>query len=221
MKRLWVFLNLIILYPSLWLSRLHLLRSDEALKLDLLRVWSGTFLRMMRLKPSLYNQNHIPLEDGYVFIVEHKSSLDLLALAQVLPLDFALIQDARDPIFLIKPILATLKPLRVDTHTVDFTSNDDTLNTQLRAHKNLLLFSTTLSQKELNPSFFSWIKAQGLTLIPISNDLKRDVYQWRLQDWGFHVGLPIHQEEHESLSSEALQRQVHDAFKSSALVELV
>lgn len=215
MKRLWIALNMVILYPSLWLSRLHLMRADVGLKLDLVRVWSSTFLRMMKLKPVLENQNHIPLEDGYVFLVEHKSNLDLLAIAQVLPVDFTLVMDANDSIFLIKPVLASLKPLTIDTITSDFTQLNEVLMMQLSVSKNLILFNSNLARRPLSPSFFNWIKNQGLTLIPISNDCPHKVYQWRPQHWSMTVHLPVPKEEYESLTLEAFQNLIQQAFDAS------
>jgi len=216
MKRLWIALNLLILYPSLWLSRAHVVRSDVALKLDLVWVWSSAFLRMMKLKPLLENQNYIPLEDGYVFILDHKSAFDALALAQVLPLDFTFVLDVRDPIFLIRPILSSLKPLNVDTHVVDFTHLSDVLETQLKHHKNLVIFNAKLTQQKLNSSFFTWIKTQGLTLIPISNTSPPNLYAWRTQNWRLQVQLPIPKDEYEGLSDDALQDLVQHALVSSA-----
>ena len=202
MKRIRVFLQMIIYYPSLWLSKLHTLSGDAALRLDLLRVWSATLLKMMKIEPRLIHPNHIPLEDGYVFLVQHQHALDLLALAQILPIDFGLILDSKDPIRWVASLVADTKPLKLALDKVDFLNLGEELNQSLIDQKNLIVFHQNLKGKNLHESFFTWLKSTKRTVIPITQDPIQKIWINRKQTWNFAVQLPMYDEEYADLSVE-------------------
>ncbi len=206
-------LKLLIYIPSLWLSRLHILKADFEMRLDLLRVWSSTLLKMTKTNVKLIHKNHIPLENGYVFLVNHTSAYDVMVLAEVFPVNFGLILDKKDTIRWIRPLINALKPLKVNYDSYAFVEETTTLTTYLKDRQNLLVFNQTLSHKPLHTSFYAWLKQQKLTVIPVRITNSDRIIKSSPATVNVEIALPLYYDEYQTMSDEQFKDELNTSLQ--------
>jgi len=215
MRYIVITLKLLIYIPSLWLSRLHILKADFEMRLDLVRVWSSTLLKMIKTKVQLIHKNHIPLEDGYVFLVNHTSAYDVMMLTDVFPVNFGLILDKNDSIRWINPLISALKPMKIDYESFAFDDADELCLAYLKAHQNIILFNQSLSGKTLNLSFYTWLKAHRLTVIPVRVHGAERILKSKQSVVRIDIALPLYFDEYQMMSPEQFKAELSSTLQAT------
>ena len=108
-------------YPVIFFTSLHVIRSSYGLKYALFQIWSRWLLKSSKSKVNMINPELIPLENDYVFVSSHGSNFDPLILASVLPVETHFILKDKERLPFVNVYSKRLKIQRIfpDRHDLD------------------------------------------------------------------------------------------------------
>ncbi len=218
MQALFLFIIMIFVYPVIFFSSLHLFKSTYDLKYTLFQIWARFMLKRAKAKIECERCDLIPLENDYVFIANHVNSFDTYVLAQALPVRTHFIFDKSARVPYLKVYLKRLKSLFVDYSNVDFKDYLSQLEDDLN-ESSMTVFNASLKQTPLPLSFYELAKNQKWTLICVT--LKNSKNLLRIGKYHTvkaEISVPLYFEEYESLSCEAIQKQINERLIETSKV---
>lgn len=117
MKRFFIFIKMIFVYPTMFFSRLHSRHLDLADKHQISKIWANFIIRNAAVHLEVKNTNLIPLEDGYTFISKHGDKYDGLVILASQPLIFSFFIDLKERLPYMTAFLDLLESIRFNLET--------------------------------------------------------------------------------------------------------
>lgn len=213
MQSLFLFIIMIFVYPVILFTSLHVIKGTYELKYTLFQIWSNFMLKRASSKVECKNSDLIPLENDYVFVVNHENKLDICLLTSALPVRTHFICDKTEKVPYLNVYLKRLKSIFVSYKNVDFSAYlsqfEDGLN-----ESSLTIFLNTLSNEPLPSNFYTLAKQQKWTLIPVSiknsaNLLKKGKYH-KVE---VEIKVPLYFEEYGNNDIEVIQKLINERLK--------
>jgi len=192
---------MLFVYPPIFFSALSVRKSDFALKYASFRMWTDSYLKLLGVTTELIHSNLIPLEDGFLFVVSHESTIDSLVLADTLPVKTNFLLDQKESVPYMNIWFKHLQTIRFDRTMTVFKPLFEAFNQSMNDCDNLCVFKNSLNGVELPSSFLELAYQSEKTLIPV----KIKGSQEALVKGGSHrviveIGLPLHFEEYGTTS---------------------
>lgn len=210
MKHLFLWIKMIIYYPSFKLSLLHVRKDDIELNQYTAKVIATILLRLIKVKAEMTHKNHIPLEDGHVFIARYSNDYEAtLVLAQI-PVDVSFVFGLKTRLPYMKTWFKRIQSQFVDLAKYSFVLQDDQLNQLIRSAKNLFVFIND-KQSDINDSFYHYCQAHQKTIIPVVFENSKDIMiKGNSHVVTIDVRLPLHHEEYRDNSIDELKQELQN-----------
>ncbi len=208
MKHLFLWIKMIIYYPSFMLSLLHVRKDDIELNQYTAKVIATILLRLIKVKAEMTHKNHIPLEDGHVFIARSSNDYEAaLVLAQI-PVDISFIFGMETRLPYMKIWFKRIQSQFVDLSNYSFVLHDDHLNQIIRSSKNLFVFINDKGSN-INDSFFHYCQTHQKTIIPVVFENSKNIMiKGNMHAVTIDVRLPLHHEEYRDNSIDELKQEL-------------
>jgi 1-acyl-sn-glycerol-3-phosphate acyltransferase len=208
---------MIIYYPSIRLSALHINKNDFDLNQISAKMWSTIILKFVKVKTEIKHINHIPLEDGFIFLANENNPYDSSILLSIFPINISFVFDKRIKIPFLKSWFKRILTLFIDAN-YDFVKNVDEVENLMIKSGNLLLYVNQLQELNLLSSFIDYAYHTKKTLIPISisgssNIMKKGKYHKVLVD----ICLPLHYEEYQTMTHESCLEEIRERIRLSSI----
>lgn len=202
MKHLILFIKMIIYYPSIKLSALHINRDDFELNQVSSKMWATILLKLIKVKSEIKHVNHIPLEDGFIFLAEEKNNYDSIILLSLFPINISFILDEKSRIPYLRNWFNRIQTMFIKPN-YDFVENVDNVENLMINSGNLIIYTNQLERLNNLKSFIDYAYHTKKTLIPLTlhgteNIMRKGNYHKTVVD----IGLPLHFEEYQTLSKE-------------------
>lgn len=216
MKHIILFIKMIIYYPSIKLSALHIRKDDFELNQMSAKTWAALILKLVKVKSEIRHVNHIPLEDGFIFIAHHNNPYDSLLLLSLFPINISFILDEKTKIPFLSNWFKRILTLRISSN-YDFVKNVDEVENRMIYSGNLIVYSNQLERLNCLNEFIDYAYYTKKTLIPLSLINTRDIMRKR----GYYktlvdIGLPLHYEEYQSMSKEDCIKEIESRINQSS-----
>ena len=208
---------MIIYYPSIRLSALHINKDDFDLNQVSTKMWSTILLKMVKVKSEIRHVNHIPLEDGFIFLAEEKNKYDSIILLSLFPINISFILYFNYKIQFLMNWFKRIKTLFIKSD-YDFVKNVDVVENLMIDSGNLIVYINQLDKLNILNSFIEYAYHTKKTLIPLSlhgtdNIMKKGSYHKTVVD----IGLPLHFEEYQSLSHDECILEIKTRINQSTI----
>ncbi len=201
-----LFIMMIFVYPVVFFSSLHLIKANYDLKYTLFQIWSRFFLKRASAKVECKRSDLIPLENDYVFIVHHESTLDVCALAEALPVRTHFILDKTEKVPYLNNYLKRLKSMRIDYSASNCHIYSEQFENDLN-ESSVTVFVNNLKNQILPIDFYDCAKSQKWTLIPVMiHNSKNLMKKGRHHKIEVEIKVPLYFEEYGKSSTEAIQK---------------
>lgn len=202
MKHILLFIKMIIYYPSIKLSALHINKDDFDLNQISSKMWATIILKLVKIRSEIRHVNHIPLEDGFIFLVEEKNPYDSIILLSLFPINISFILDDQTRIPFLKNWFKRIQTLYIRPN-YDFVDHVDDIENLMINTGNLIVYTNHLEKLNCLNSFIDYAYHTKKTLIPMTlsgteNIMRKGNYYKTVVD----IGLPLHFEEYQSFSKE-------------------
>lgn len=193
---------MLLYYPSIILSALHINRNDFELNQSSAKIWATIVLKLVHVKTDIKHINHIPLEDGFIFMVRESNPYDSIILLSIFPINISFFLNEKSKIPFLKNWFK-----RIDSEFIkpryDFMERIDDVENLMIKSGNLIVYINQLEENDSLLSFIEYAYHTKKTLIPINisgseNIMKKGNYYKTNVD----ICLPLHFEEYQSLSKE-------------------
>lgn len=210
MKHIVLFIKMFIYYPSILLSPLHINRNDFDLNQVTAKMWSSIILKLVNVKTDIKHINHIPLEDGFIFLADERNRYDSIILLSIFPINISFILNKTTKI----PFLQNWFK-RILTHYIepnyDFVDHVDDIENLMIKSGNIIVYLNQLEKLDSLKSFIEYAYHTKKTLIPLSingskNIMKKGKYHKVLVD----ICLPLHYEEYQTMSKDDCLKEIKD-----------
>ena len=216
MKHIILFIKMIIYYPSIKLSALHIRKDDFELNQMSAKTWAALILKLIKVKSEIRHVNHIPLEDGFIFIAHHNNPYDSLLLLSLFPINISFILDEKTKIPFLSNWFKRILTLRISSN-YDFVKNVDEVENRMIYAGNLIVYSNQLERLNCLNEFIDYAYYTKKTLIPLSLINTQDIMRKR----GYYktlvdIGLPLHYEEYQSMSKEDCIKEIESRINQSS-----
>ncbi len=216
MKHIILFIKMIIYYPSIKLSALHIRKDDFELNQMSAKTWAALILKLVKVKSEIRHVNHIPLEDGFIFIAHHNNPYDSLLLLSLFPINISFILDEKTKIPFLSNWFKRILTLRISSN-YDFVKNVDEVENRMIYAGNLIVYSNQLERLNCLNEFIDYAYYTKKTLIPLSLINTQDIMRKR----GYYktlvdIGLPLHYEEYQSMSKENCIKEIESRINQSS-----
>jgi 1-acyl-sn-glycerol-3-phosphate acyltransferase len=217
MKHIILFIKMIIYYPSIQISALHINKNDFELNQVSAKMWSTILLKFVKVKTEIKHINHIPLEDGFIFLAYDNNPYDSIILLSIFPINISFIFDRKIKLPFLRNWFRRIKTLFIDSN-YDFVENVDIIENLMNKSGNLLLYINQLDKLKSLNSFIDYAYHTKKTLIPISingsnNVMKKGKYHKVLVD----ICLPLHYEEYQTMTNELCIEEIKDRISQSTI----
>jgi 1-acyl-sn-glycerol-3-phosphate acyltransferase len=208
---------MIIYYPSIRLSALHINKNDFDLNQTSAKMWSTILLKFVKVKTDIKHINHIPLEDGFIFLATEKNPYDSIILLSIFPINISFIFDKKMRIPFLKSWFKRILTLFIDPN-YDFIENVDIVENLMIKSGNLLVYINQLEELNSLSSFIDYAYHTKKTLIPIAiigsnNVMKKGRYHKVLVD----ICLPLHYEEYQTMTNETCLEEIRDRISQASI----
>lgn len=219
MQKLVLFLKMIFVYPVVFFTSLHAIKSDYSLKFMLFKLWSKFLVKQASAKVTLKHSDLIPLETGYVFVVNHANPLDPCILIEHLPVESHFVFDVTERVPYLNRWLKRLNTLRIDYSQSNFKSIKQEFLSQMD-QSSIILFFNTLKGIELGELFYQFAKDEHLTLIPVR--LENTQYLFKK---GHHhhvtvdIQIPLYFEEYAEMTHDSIHRELKQRLEGKPIHE--
>lgn len=193
---------MIIYYPSIKLSALHINKDDFELNQVSSKMWATILLKLIKVKSDIKHVNHIPLEDGFIFLTEEKNKYDSTILLSLFPINISFILDEKSKLPYLRNWFSRIQTLFIKSN-YDFVENVDVVENLMINSGNLIVYMNQLERLNSLNSFIDYAYHTKKTLIPLTlhgteNIMRKGNYHKTVVD----IGLPLHYEEYQTLSKE-------------------
>lgn len=202
LSKLKIILIMPFVYPVIFFSSLHVLKSNYGLKYALFQIWSRWLLKRAKTRVEIQHAELIPLENDYVFVSSHPSAFDPLILAAVLPVDTHFVLHQKDKFPFIHVYAKRLNIMRM--------SQLNTASNLLKIEKYLSESSVCIFQENQGKTdgleaFYAAAIDKHWTLIPI--DIKNSQGILKIQTYHkvlVEVKTPLYYEEYQGKNADEL-----------------
>lgn len=195
-------------YPVIFFTSLHVIRSSYGLKYALFQIWSRWLLKRSKSKVNIINPELIPLENDYVFVSSHGSNFDPLILASVLPVETHFILKDKERLPFVNVYSKRLKIQKIfpDRHDLDIEVIEQNLS-----QSSVCVFLDNFDDHLGLQTFFKAATEKHWTLIPVLIKNNEGI----LKNKGYHsavveIKTPVYFEEYEGKSSAELASLIND-----------
>lgn len=217
MKHIILFIKMIIYYPSIKLSALHINKDDFELNQVSSKIWATILLKLVKVKADIKHVNHIPLEDGFIFLAEEKNNYDSIILLSSFPINISYILDEKTKIPFIRNWFNRIKTLFIKSD-YDFVENVDIVENLMINSGNLIVYTNQLEKLNSLNSFIDYAYHTKKTLIPLTlhgteNIMRKGKYHKTVVD----IGLPLHYEEYQTLSKDECILEIKTRMSQSTI----
>lgn len=117
MKRFFVLIKMIFVFPTMFFSRLHSRNLQLADKHQISKIWANFVIRNTAVSLDVKNINLIPLEDGYTFVSLHTNKYDGLVILAAQPLIFSFFIDRKERIPYMTAFLDLIESIRFNSNS--------------------------------------------------------------------------------------------------------
>lgn len=206
MQNVRLFLMMIFVYPVIFFTSLHVISANYELKYTLFQIWARFFMKRASAKVECLRADLIPLENDYIFVVNHNNALDALILCAALPVRTHFILEKNEKIPYLNNYLKRLKTIRfensLDESIIETVEND--LN-----ESSITVFTQSIASKPLPISFYELALKQKWTLIPVTIVGSQNV----MKKGKFHnvkvvIKDPLYYEEYEKMNSNEIEESI-------------
>jgi len=210
MKHIVLFIKMFIYYPTILLSPLHINRNDFDLNQVTAKMWSTIILKLVKVKTEILHINHIPLEDGFIFLAEEKNPYDSIILLSIFPINISFILNKTTKIPFLRNWFNRILTLYIESK-YDFVSHVDEVENLMINSGNIIIYLNQLERLESLESFIEYAYHTKKTLIPLSisgskNIMKKGNYHKVKVD----ICLPLHFEEYQTMSKDLCIKEIRD-----------
>jgi hypothetical protein len=217
MKHIILFIKMIIYYPSIKLSALHINKDDFELNQVSSKIWATILLKLVKVKADIKHVNHIPLEDGFIFLADEKNNYDSIILLSLFPINISYILDEKTKIPFIRNWFNRIKTLFIKSD-YDFVENVDIVENLMINSGNLIVYTNQLEKLNSLNSFIDYAYHTKKTLIPLTlhgteNIMRKGKYHKTVVD----IGLPLHYEEYQTLSKDECILEIKTRMSQSTI----
>lgn len=195
-------------YPVIFFTSLHVIRSSYGLKYALFQIWSRWLLKRSKSKVNIIHPELIPLENDYIFVSSHGSNFDPLILASVLPVETHFILNEKERLPFINVYSKRMKIQRIypDRHDLDIEAIEKNLS-----QSSVCVFLEKFDENIGLQAFFQAAIEERWTLIPVSIKNNEGI----LRNSGYHsvvveIKTPVYFEEYQGKSSTMLASLIND-----------
>lgn len=213
MSKVMMWVKLFVFLPAMYFSALHGQKQPFSVRFEMAKTWSSMVLKKAKAKLVVSDAQHIPLQDGMLFVANHQGSLDafmLLAASTVPFTAVSKVEGAKIPVLgawyrCMEVILFDRNDMRDSLRMVKECAE------RLKIGHNILIFpeGTRSYSNKVAPFKAGALKCAMIAKVPvvpvalIDGHLPIDVGRKRVK---VHVvyGLPIHYEEYETMNSQQL-----------------
>lgn len=166
MKRFFLFVKMIFVQPTLFLSRIQVRKLGFDGRFQLARTWAKFIIGNSAVKLDVKNTNLIPLEDGYTFISNHDSKYDGIFLLAGQPLDFSFFVPAKTRLPYLTPYLNLIDSIRYTPESED----DDVLKMShgLKSQHNYHLFLADLKEGDTGTGILDAAYLSKTAIVPVA-----------------------------------------------------
>jgi len=208
---------MLIYYPSIKLSALHVKKEDFELNQISSKMWATILLKLVKVKSEILHVNHIPLEDGFIFLAQEKNPYDSIILLSIFPINISFILSIRTKIPFILNWFKRIQALFIKSD-YDFIENIDEIENLMISSGNLIIYINQLEELNSFNSFMDYAYYTKKTLIPLTlhkteNIMRKGNYHKTIVD----IGLPLHYEEYQSLSKEDCILEIKTRINQSSI----
>lgn len=215
MKHIVLFIKMIIYYPSILLSLLHIRKDDFELNQITSKSWASLLLKLVKVKSEIKHINHIPLEDGFIFLAHETNPYDSILLLSLFPINISFILDETSKIPFLKNWFKRIKTLFIKPN-YNFVENVDEIENLMIDSGNLIVYTNQLKKLNCLDYFIDYAYHTKKTLIPLSikdtqNIMRKGKYHKTLVD----IGLPLHYEEYQSMTKEECILEIENRINQS------
>jgi hypothetical protein len=201
---------MLVYYPSILLSPLHINRNDFDLNQVSAKMWSSIILKLVKVKTEIKHINHIPLEDGFIFLANERNPYDSLILLSIFPINISFILNKTTKIPFLSNWFKRILTLYIEPN-FDFIQHIDDVENRMIDSGNLIVYLNQLEKNNSVNSFMDYAYHTKKTLIPLSisgskNIMKKGSNHTVLVD----ICLPIHYEEYQTLSKDGCLKEIKD-----------
>jgi len=198
MRKSILWLKMWFTYPVIFFTYLHSIRASYIEQQNMLKVWSVILLKMTKTKVEVINSNLIPLEDGYLFISNHRSTYDGLVLINGIPINvgFYLHNSERTPY--LKLFIKLIGSVKYTNETLYETN--DLIKQKLSQKLNIATFINTLDQKRVDSQILASCYQNQNAIIPIVIRNSRNMVKKAYTKVELVFCTPLHYEEYGALS---------------------
>lgn len=207
-SKLKLFLLMPFVYPVIFFTSLHVIRSSYGLKYALFQIWSRWLLKRSKSKVNIIHPELIPLENDYVFVSSHGSNFDPLILASVLPVETHFILNDKERLPFINVYSKRMKIQRIylDRHDLDTKTIEQNLS-----QSSVCIFLDKFDENLGLQAFFQAAIEKHWTLIPVSiknneNILRRGAFHSAVVE----IKTPVYFEEYQGKSKSELASLIND-----------
>lgn len=206
---------MLLYYPSIKLSALHINKDDFDLNQMSAKMWANILLKLVKVKTDIKHINHIPLEDGFIFLANQKNDYDSIILLNIFPLNISFVLDEKTKIPYLKNWFNRLFTLFIKPN-YNFIENVDIIENLMIKSGNLIVYINQLEKNDSLTSFIDYAYYTKKTLIPINiigseNIMKKGIYFKTIVD----ICLPLHFEEYQSMSKDDCVKEINDRITHS------
>ena len=215
MKHIILFIKMIIYYPSILLSPLHIRKDDFDLNQVTSKMWATLILKLVKVKSDIAHVNHIPLEDGFIFLANYSNPYDSILLLSLFPINISFILDDKTKIPFLKNWFKRIRTLFIKSN-YDFVENVDHIENLMIDSSNIIVYTNQLKELNCLTSFIEYAYHTKKTLIPLTikdtqNIMRKGNYYKTLVD----IGLPLHYEEYQTMSKEECIGEIQNRINQS------
>lgn len=215
MKHIVLFIKMIIYYPSIKLSALHINKDDFDLNQMSAKMWSNILLKLVRVKTDIKHINHIPLEDGFIFLTNQKNDYDSIILLDIFPINISFVLNEKTKIPYLKNWFNRLFTLFIKPN-YNFVENVDDIENLMIKSGNLIVYINQLEKNSSLTSFIDYAYYTKKTLIPInisgSEYIMKKGYYFKTS---VDICLPLHFEEYQNMSKDDCLKEINDRITHS------
>ncbi len=204
MKRFFIFIKMIFVYPTMFFSRLHSRGLDLSDKHQISKIWANFIIRNAAVHLEVKNTHLIPLEDGYTFISKHNDKYDGLIILAAQPLVFSFFIDQKERLPYMTAFLECIESIRFSIKPQE---DDLILMSQgLIKKRNYHVFIN--EDEQSNASILNAAYLSKTAIIPVAIKNAKSLMKFGYQRITVAYCTPLHFEEYGAWSAEDTLKEI-------------
>lgn len=204
MKRFFVFIKMIFVYPTMFFSRLHSRNLEIADKHQISKIWANFIIRNTAVHLDVKNIHLIPLEDGYTFVSKHNNKYDGLVVLAAQPLVFSFFIDSEERIPYMTAFLDLIESIRVKLNTKE----DDLIKMSQGLLKNRNYHVFIRDGEQADSSLLNAAYLSKTAIVPVALKNVNLLMKFGYQKITVAFCTPLHFEEYGSYGSDETLKEI-------------